>query len=172
MTKHLAVWIDHTEAPSRTKHTLFKFLHKHEPALEARIVGIETVNHSSDVVFLRYAQDYFKLTDPMRGAATRETSTEKARIMNNPERTAYLIRNEVMNSLSDAEAASVSNAEAAASLAEGAEYLDLQRLDQGVQRAQDAMNMGVVLPRSAVHEATWTKILEVVAQASCAASAP
>jgi stalled ribosome rescue protein Dom34 len=52
--------------PSQTKYTLFKFLHKHDPELEARIVGIETISHPSDGRFLRYAQDYFKLSDPMR----------------------------------------------------------------------------------------------------------
>ena len=90
--------------------------------------------------------------------------------MTTQERTAYLTRNGVMNSLSDDEAASVSNAECAASLTEGAEYLDLQHLDQGVQRAQGSTDMGRVLPRSAVHEATWAKILQVVGEASSAAA--
>ena len=56
--------------PSRTKYTLFKFLHKHDPKLEKRIVGLETVKESSDGLFVRYAQDYFKLSDPMRGPVT------------------------------------------------------------------------------------------------------
>lgn len=60
--------------PSRTKYTLFKFLRKHDPALEARIVGIETIAPASDGVFVRYAQDYFKLSDAMRGVAMLEAA--------------------------------------------------------------------------------------------------
>ena len=52
--------------PSTTKHEFFKFLHKHDPTLEPRIVGIESITDTSDGTFLRYAQEYFKLSDPMR----------------------------------------------------------------------------------------------------------
>jgi stalled ribosome rescue protein Dom34 len=52
--------------PSTTKLGFFKFLHKHDPTLEPRIVGIETIAHTSDGQFLRYAQRYFALSDPMR----------------------------------------------------------------------------------------------------------
>jgi len=58
--------------PSRSKYALFKFLHKHEPDIEARVVGIETVSQSSDGIFVRYAQDYFKLSDTMRGVSGQE----------------------------------------------------------------------------------------------------
>jgi len=52
--------------PSTTKHEFFKFLHKHDPTLEPKIVGIESITDTSDGNFLRYAQEYFKLSDPMR----------------------------------------------------------------------------------------------------------
>jgi hypothetical protein len=69
-------------------------------------------------------------------------------------------RDGVLNLLSDAEVASVSTAETAASLLDGDEYLDLERLDQGVRRALAAPTpMGRVLPRKAVQAATWGKIL-------------
>jgi len=52
--------------PSMTKHEFFKFLRKHAPTLEPRVVGIESIADTSDGTFLRYAQQYFKLSDPMR----------------------------------------------------------------------------------------------------------
>ena len=52
--------------PSATKHEFFKFLHKNDPTLEPKIVGIESITETSDGSFLRYAQQYFKLSDPMR----------------------------------------------------------------------------------------------------------
>jgi len=69
-------------------------------------------------------------------------------------------REGVLGLLSDAEVASVSTAETAASLVDGDEYLDLERLDQGVTRALAAPTpMGRVLPRKAVQAATWDRIL-------------
>ena len=52
--------------PSTTKHEFFKFLHKSDPTLKPKIVGIESITATSDGSFLRYAQQYFKLSDPMR----------------------------------------------------------------------------------------------------------
>jgi hypothetical protein len=81
-----------------------------------------------------------------------------------------LRRKAVLASLSDDEVASVSTAETAAGLMDGEEYIDLQALDQGVRRARGtAVSMGRVLPRKAVHEATWKKIL---AQLPPSAAAP
>ena len=69
-------------------------------------------------------------------------------------------RKAILGVLSDDEVASVSTAEAAAALSDGEEYIDLQALDQGVRRARNtAVTMGQLLPRRAVHEATWNKIL-------------
>jgi hypothetical protein len=51
-------------------------------------------------------------------------------------------------------------AENEAVLARGQEYLDLDRLDVGVQRASGAaVPLRHVLPRKAVHEDTWRRIL-------------
>ena len=86
--------------------------------------------------------------------------------MNSHKRIDYLTRDGVMKLLSDDEAASVSNAESAAHLDEGDEYLDLEHLDEGVRKADSLIvDMGRVLPRKAIHEITWSKILAVVGDA-------
>jgi hypothetical protein len=71
----------------------------------------------------------------------------------------YITRASIMELLSDAEVANVCKAETTAELPEGDEYLDLERLDQGVSRARAGTPMGRVLPRKAVEERTWSKIL-------------
>jgi hypothetical protein len=78
---------------------------------------------------------------------------------------AEVARDNILKVLSDEEVAKVSIAETAAGLTEGAEYLDLEHLDQGVQRAKAAtkLTMGHVLPRSAVSDETWSKILAQLA---------
>ena len=70
-------------------------------------------------------------------------------------------RETVLMLLTDAETAKVSTAEAATGLSDGAEYLDLEHIDQGIQRANTTtkLTMGHVVPRSAVSDVTWTKIL-------------
>ena len=80
--------------------------------------------------------------------------------MDNDNRPAYVTRDTILKLLSDDEVGRVSMAETAAHLAAGVEYLDLENLDQGVQRAGSQMTpMGHVLPKSAVHAETWTRIL-------------
>lgn len=80
--------------------------------------------------------------------------------MKNDDRAAYITRDALLKLLSDDEVAKVSTAETAPRLADGDEYLDLEHLDQGVQRAGGtATPMGRVLPRSAVHPDTWSAIL-------------
>ena len=80
--------------------------------------------------------------------------------MKSNQRNAYVLRDGIMKLLSEAEVASVCTAEAAERLTDGDEYLDLERLDQGVRRAQRTPTpMGRVLPKNAVHDDTWTKIL-------------
>ena len=70
-------------------------------------------------------------------------------------------RDRILNLLSDAEIASVSTAETAASLSEGDEYIDLDQPDQGVSRADGiAVAIGRVLPRKAVRDETWEKIIK------------
>jgi len=81
--------------------------------------------------------------------------------MTNDNRTAYVTRESVLKLLSDDEVAKVSTAETAARLPDGDEYLDLEHLDKGVQRAGgSATPMGHVLPKKAVHADTWSKIVK------------
>jgi hypothetical protein len=87
--------------------------------------------------------------------------------MKTDERSGYVTRDSIMKLLSDDEVASVSNAETAARLEEGDEYLDLEHMSQGVRRAHGGGEpVGRVLPRNAVHAATWTKILTQLALAT------
>jgi len=80
--------------------------------------------------------------------------------MKNNHRNAYILRDGIMNLLSEQEVASVCKAETAERLTDGDEYLDLEQLDQGVCRAlKTPTPMGRVLPRKAVHQNTWSKIL-------------
>jgi hypothetical protein len=78
--------------------------------------------------------------------------------MKDEKRTEYVTRDAILKLLSDDEVAKVSTAEAA-SLTEGEEYLDLEHLEQGVRRARPGTKPARVLPRGAVQEATWRKIL-------------
>lgn len=90
-------------------------------------------------------------------------------IVKSDERNRYLTRDTVLKLLSDDEIARVSTAESAPRLGDGDEYLDLDALDQGVRRAPRADTlMGRVLPRKAVQEETWSKILRELAGADIA----
>ena len=77
------------------------------------------------------------------------------------ERAEFATRDQIMKLLSDAEIAKVSNAETAFVLTEGSEFLDLEHLDKGVQRSQAGtqVTIGSALPRSAVSQKTWDKLL-------------
>ncbi len=85
--------------------------------------------------------------------------------MTESKRAEHVARESILKLLSNEEIARVSTAESASRLREGEEYLDLEHLDQGVQRAQSATKvaMGQVLPRSAVGVETWSKILAQLA---------
>jgi hypothetical protein len=76
----------------------------------------------------------------------------------------YQRRNAVLKLLSDDEVAKVSNAETAVRLEEGEEYLDLARPERGALRASSSfsVSMGQVLPRSAVSDQTWAKLVSAV----------
>jgi hypothetical protein len=86
--------------------------------------------------------------------------------MTDAKRAEEVARDDILKLLSDDEIAKVSSAEAASGLTEGAEYLDLEHLDEGVQRAKAAtkVTMGHVLPRSAVGGETWSKVLAQLAR--------
>jgi hypothetical protein len=86
--------------------------------------------------------------------------------MTNAKRAEQVTRDTILKLLSDEETARVSTAETASRLSEGAEYVDLEHLDRGVQRAKAAagVTIGHVLPRSAVSSQTWSKILAQLAR--------
>jgi hypothetical protein len=76
----------------------------------------------------------------------------------------YLLRETILDLLSDDEVSRVSNAETKVRLEEGDEFLDLEQLDAGVRLADGVLvHMGSVLPRKAVHEATWQQIRALLA---------
>jgi hypothetical protein len=73
----------------------------------------------------------------------------------------YATRDAILKLLSDTELARVSNAETAAGLPAGEEYLDLEQLELGVRKAPVVPGgMGRVLSRNAVRKETWGKILK------------
>jgi len=94
-------------------------------------------------------------TDSLRASVLHDEST-----MTYDKRTDYVTRDSILKLLTDDEVATVSTAETDEKLSEGDEYVDLEQLAQGVQRARAiATPMGRVLPRKAVRENTWSKIL-------------
>jgi hypothetical protein len=76
-----------------------------------------------------------------------------------------LTRDAILGLLTDAEVAQVSNAEDAPSLIEGDQYIDLLDLEAGVQEVHDAARTAPrhALPRSAVSDASWAKIVRAIA---------
>lgn len=80
-------------------------------------------------------------------------------------RAEYALRETILKLLTDEETAKVSTAEAAPRLAEGAEYLDLERLGDGVRRADGVViPIGRVVTRASVQPATWSTILGELAK--------
>jgi hypothetical protein len=70
-------------------------------------------------------------------------------------------RESVLQMLSDEEIAAVNRTEATQRLREDDEYLDLDRLVQGVQMSVGlAPKSGSLLPKKAIREETWNRILE------------
>ena len=63
-------------------------------------------------------------------------------------RAELVVRETILKMLSSEEVARVSTAESASRLSEGEEYLDLEHLDQGVQRAQAATKVPMGQVRS------------------------
>ena len=88
-----------------------------------------------------------------------ETSMKPA--VKKDKRGPYVTRESVLMLLSDDEVAAVATAETATRLPEGEEYLDMEQLEEGVQRAhQKKTPMGRVLPKRSIHRDTWNKILQ------------
>jgi hypothetical protein len=74
-------------------------------------------------------------------------------------------REAILQVLTDAEVAKVSTAEGAKRLVEGDEYVDLTDLGAGVQLVQATPRTapGHALARSAVSDASWAKIVTLLA---------
>jgi stalled ribosome rescue protein Dom34 len=53
--------------PSKTKLHFLRYLQRHHDALEARIVGIETVDHPTDAQLVARLRDYFHEASPRHG---------------------------------------------------------------------------------------------------------
>jgi stalled ribosome rescue protein Dom34 len=51
--------------PSTAKLQFLRYAHKHDPALDPKIVGVETVDHPTDPQIAAYAKRYFKAADRM-----------------------------------------------------------------------------------------------------------
>ena len=58
--------------PSTTKLQFVRYAHKHDPTLEPRIVGIETVDHPTDRQLVAYSRRYFAADDRMQGRSATE----------------------------------------------------------------------------------------------------
>ena len=83
--------------------------------------------------------------------------------MNKQSTKSALKRESIIKLLTDAEVAKVSTAEDAPRLVEGDEYVDLEDLAAGVKQVHEkSPRASHTLPRSAVSETTWAKIIAVV----------
>jgi stalled ribosome rescue protein Dom34 len=51
--------------PGNAKLGLIKYVHKHHPALEPNVIGVETVDHPTDGQLVAYARRYFHAADRM-----------------------------------------------------------------------------------------------------------
>jgi hypothetical protein len=73
-------------------------------------------------------------------------------------------REDILNILSDAELEKVTSMEEPLKLQEGDEYIDLGHIDRGIQEvhAKSNINVGNIIPHSAVKEETWKKIIKKI----------
>jgi stalled ribosome rescue protein Dom34 len=55
--------------PATAKLEFMRHLHAHERALEAKVVGVETVDHPTDGQLVAYVRRYFRAIDRMRGTS-------------------------------------------------------------------------------------------------------
>ena len=74
----------------------------------------------------------------------------------------FVTREQMLLLLSEDEVARVSTRESSRRLADGDQYIDLERLDEGVRlvQADSKLVQSRVIPRSAVGESTWDKLVE------------
>jgi hypothetical protein len=82
------------------------------------------------------------------------------------DRDQHVAREKILKLLSDEENGKVSQAEGGKGLADGDEYVDLDQLGAGVQVATATMTkalIGHIVPRSALHDETWKKIVSQLA---------
>jgi hypothetical protein len=80
--------------------------------------------------------------------------------MSSTERSEPVDKTKLLSLLSEGEMAGLAEADAKTHLRRGDEYLDLEQLQRGVQRADGtATSMGQLLPRKAIHEDTWRRLL-------------
>jgi stalled ribosome rescue protein Dom34 len=50
--------------PSTTKLQFLRYLHAHAPAVDRKIVGLESIDHPTDRQFVAYVKQYFHLSAP------------------------------------------------------------------------------------------------------------
>jgi len=55
--------------PGKAKLEFIKHVHKHDHALEPKIIGVETVDHPTDGQLLAFVRRYFRAADRMLGTA-------------------------------------------------------------------------------------------------------
>jgi stalled ribosome rescue protein Dom34 len=55
--------------PATAKLEFIRHLHAHERGIEAKVVGVETVDHPTDGQLVAYVRRYFRAIDRMRGTS-------------------------------------------------------------------------------------------------------
>jgi hypothetical protein len=90
----------------------------------------------------------------------RVTCSQQEEIMAADKRTPYELREAILKLLSDDEIAKVSTEEGERRLTDGDEYVDLDKLEDGVSTADgEPVAIGRVLARVDVQPETWSEIL-------------
>jgi len=59
--------------PSNAKLELMHYLKAHQPAVAAKVLGVETVDHPSEGELLKFAHKFFAAADRMRGNSPMHT---------------------------------------------------------------------------------------------------